>query len=296
MTNRGRRAGLSLVEVVVVIGIVGLLVGLTLPAVQKVREAAARSRCQNNLRQLALGLHQYAAAHPALPPGVSNAGPADPFPFMGWHARLLPFLEQDALWAEAVAAYAADRDFLHDPPHRGLTLSLPVLGCPLDPRTLSPQVVAYETIRGLTSYPGVEGTNADRPDGMLYLNSGVRLVEVTDGTSNTLLVGERPPSADMALGWWYAGWGQAKDGEAEMVLGVKTRPKHHSFDGCGGRARRYGPGRLDDQCSALQFWSPHPGGANFAFADGAVRFVGYAAADLLPALATRAAGDTAELP
>ena len=113
-----QRRGLTLVETLVVISILALLVGLTMSAVQRVRSSAARLQCQNHLRQLSLGLHQHSAARGALPTGIS--GKQTPTPFLGWHVRLLPYLEQSAIFEQAERAYVQDRNFLHDPPHTGL--------------------------------------------------------------------------------------------------------------------------------------------------------------------------------
>src|ERR1051325_4324343 len=102
------RRGVSLVEVLVVLAIVGLLVGLTLPAVQRVRESGARARCLNNLRQLALGLHAYHAQHGSLPPGYTDANGTKGSMRLSWHARVLPYVEQDPLWNAILQAYATD--------------------------------------------------------------------------------------------------------------------------------------------------------------------------------------------
>lgn len=147
----------------------------------------------------------------------------------------------------------------------------------------------------MTSYLGVAGLNTGRADGSLFLDSNLRLNDITDGTSSTLLVGERPPSTDFRYGWWYAGWGQNKDGEGDGVLGVRTFCREVS-SGCPEGPYHFTAGRFDNQCDAFHFWSPHPGGANFAFADGSVRFLRYSADPIMPALPTRAGGETVELP
>ncbi len=293
--NTPRRA-LSLVEVLVVIAIVALLLGLTLSAVQKVRGAAARSRCQNNLRQLGLALHSYHGTASRLPAGVTLPAVREPHPFMGWQTHLLPHLEQQAVWDEAVAAFRANPDFLSEPRHPGAERAISVFGCPNDPRTATPQRVGERSIRGLTSYLGVSGRNVDRLDGVLFGNSSVRLTDITDGTSNTLLIGERPPSTDMVLGWWYAGWGQNRDGDADMLLGVRAKNAATYAPGCPFGPYNFTPGKFDNQCDAFHFWSPHASGANFAFADGSVRFLRYSADDILPALATRAGGEVVAVP
>src|SRR5207244_2898670 len=143
---------------------------------------------------------------------------------------------------------------------------------------------------------GVEGTNQTTKDGVLFLDSRVRLEDVKDGTSHTLMVGERPPSADLVFGWWYAGWGQSKDGSGDMVLGVRERYVSDLAPGCPRGPYAYGPGKVNNQCDTFHFWSTHIGGAHFLFADGSVHFLLYSAAPLLPALATRAGGESVTVP
>jgi prepilin-type N-terminal cleavage/methylation domain-containing protein len=285
--------GFTLLELLVVIGILAVLVALLVPAVQRVRDAAARTRCQNNLRQIGIALHSYHDANGSLPPGVRAFG-AD-YPFMSWMTRILPYVEQEAVWKQAVAAYRMDSEFTDDPPHPLATV-LALYGCPADPRSHQVGLARGSLPVAFTSYLGVEGRNQARKDGCLFLNSSVRLADISDGTSNTLLVGERPPSADGWFGWWCAGWGQSQDGSADMVLGVRER-NVYLVGTCPPGASIFGPGRLNNQCDALHFWSPHLGrGAHFLFADSSVHFLVYSAAPIMPALATRAGGESVDLP
>jgi prepilin-type processing-associated H-X9-DG protein len=151
----------------------------------------------------------------------------------------------------------------------------------------------------LTSYLGNDGTSFSQKDGVLYRNSRVRIEHIPDGSSNTLLVGERPPSPELIYGWWYAGDGIEGNGVFDVVLGTReinpTQP-HPQYVHCGRGPFPFRPGRIDDFCSIFQFWSLHPGGANFLFGDGSVRFIHYNADSIMPALATRAGGETIVLP
>lgn len=290
-----RRPAYSLVEVLVVIAIIATLIGLILPAVQRVRDAADRSKCSNNLRQIALALHQYHDAHLALPPGMSYRGGQDPLPFMSWHARLLPYVEQTALWEESIRAYQTNSWFLDNPPHTGFPTVMPVFICPSDSRTDTPSTIQSRR-PAFTSYLGVEGTDQYQRDGVLFVDSAIRLVDVRDGTSHTLLVGERPPSTNEAFGWWYGGIGQRWDGSCDMVLGAREQNVRYPTI-CPDGPYEFGPGRVTEPCDMFHFWSPHiGGGAHFATADGSVHFLRYLANPLLPALATRAGGEAVSLP
>jgi prepilin-type processing-associated H-X9-DG protein/prepilin-type N-terminal cleavage/methylation domain-containing protein len=290
------RGGLSLLELLVVIAILSVLLGLILAAVQRTRASAARAQCADRLRQLGIALHAYHDARGQLPPGISYQDDKDPQPFLSWLARLLPYLEQPALWQQTEDAFRQDRNFL-TPVHTVRSVVVPAFICPADPRvSTAGGRDASGHAEAFTSYLGVEGQNAGLADGLLYMDSRHRLADATDGTSNTLLVGERPPNADLTLGWWYAGWGQRKNGDAEMLLGARTRCYNRYQSRCGEGPFHFTPGRLDNVCDTFHFWSPHPGGAHFLFADGSVRFLRYEADPIMPALATRAGGEAVELP
>jgi prepilin-type processing-associated H-X9-DG protein/prepilin-type N-terminal cleavage/methylation domain-containing protein len=296
MREQSRSTAFTLIELLLVIAIVGVLLGLTAAAVQRVRVTASRARCQNQLRQIGLSLHNYHDTQGALPPGVSYLDNTDPFPFMSWLTRLLPYLEEQARWTEARQAFAQDRNFLDDPPHALLSSPLTHFACPADGRAGAAMQLPSGRTVAFTSYLGMEGRNQFSQDGVLFLDSKVRLVDIRDGTSVTLMVGERPPSANGKLGWWYAGWGQGQDGSGDMVLGVREKNIGVAAPGCPAGPYHFVAGRFNNQCDAFHFWSPHPGGANFAFADGSVHFLSYSADSILPALATRAGGEVVSLP
>ena len=290
------RRGFSLVEVLVVVAILAVLVGLTAAAVQKVRAAAAKAKCGNNLRQIALAAHQYHDQAKVLPAGTEVPKPAGSMPYACWQAKLLPYLDHADLWRTTVAAYQSDPDFLHVPPHVGLSMPLAIFSCPTDTRLSQPAVLADGIGRALTSYQGSEGSRASRPDGVLFLGSAVPLGGIRDGTSSTLLAGERPPSPDFLFGWWYAGWGQNMDGEGDAVLGTRTLNRRDRYASCPLGPYAYSAGNLTNPCDTFHFWSLHSGGANFAFADGSVRFLRYEADAILVALGTRAGEEVVAVP
>ena len=285
-TERNRHRAFSLIEILVVISIVALLLGLTLAAVQKVRAAADRTRCLNNLRQIGLALHGYHDSNFAFPSGVSSDSGQKPMPFVSWNARILPFLERSEVWRDTELAFASDPDFLHDPPHTWLNQVMPPFVCPSEELARRPGRFA-----AFTDYLGIEGTDQYQKDGMLFFDSHVRIADVTDGTSHTLLVGERPPHSGGELGWWYAGWGQDKDGSIDMVLGAREYNATSYGPGCSRGPFAYGPGRQENICDVFHFWSQHSGGAHFLAVDGSVSFRSYSIDPILPALTTRAGGE-----
>jgi prepilin-type processing-associated H-X9-DG protein/prepilin-type N-terminal cleavage/methylation domain-containing protein len=294
-----RRQAFSLTELLVVIGIIGVLIALLLPAVQRVRDYAARTKCANNLHQIVLAAHQYHDLAGSFPAGMRDHDGTDPYLYMSWLTQLLPYLDQVNLWQLTQSAYAQSPSPFTNPPHVGLDTVIGNFICPSDPRAAD---VQRSRIEGwpvaLTCYLGVEGKDLTTNDGIFFRDSHVRFADIKDGASRTLFAGERPPSADFEYGWWYAGVGQQGTGSAETFLGVVEQDVlPYSMAPCfPDVVFEYGPGQITNQCDMLHFWSLHTGGANFAFADGSVRFLSYSAAPLMPALASRAGGETVEAP
>jgi prepilin-type N-terminal cleavage/methylation domain-containing protein len=178
------RAGFTLVELLVVIGIIGVLVSLLLPAVHAVREAARQTACKNNLRQIGLALHNYHDTHQTLPPGCLEwrpwNGPRSHRQF-AWSAMLLPFIEQSNLHRIIDWGQAYDAEVNAPAAHTDLTIYL----CPTEPE-LQPG-------RGLISYGGLFGeliVDREQNDGLFVYDRAFRFRDILDGLSNTLAISE----------------------------------------------------------------------------------------------------------
>ncbi len=285
MTHRNR--GVTLIELLVVIAILAILIGLILAAIQNARAASQRASCTNNLRQLGLALHQSHNIAGSFPPGLRVWN--DPYPFASWITRILPLLENEPAWMEAVADYSQQPNFVGPPPHRNLARLMPIVLCPAGQKQIG--TTDENITAAFTYYLGVSGGVGGATNGVLFLNSAIRFADITDGTSQTLLIGERPPSPDNFFGWWYAGVGQYLDGSADYVLAADEINRTYRAPTCPKGPYAYQPGNPNDMCDTFHFWSFHSGGANFVFADGSTRFLSYPANPILPALATRAGGE-----
>jgi len=306
-----RRIGFTLIELLVVIAIIAILIFLLMPAVQKVREAASRNECVNNLKQMALACHMYHDMNNRLPPGNTSLDAVSTYYGWSWQALILPYVEQDNVFNQAEAFGKVSYYPYGDPPNPALAIKILLYTCPSDARSLVATDVAGVTI-AFTSYMGVSGLSADPTppapatstrDGIFFNNSHIRDVDIRDGLSQTLLIGERPPSADLLFGWWFAGGGYDMMGEAgDNVLGVREYNYAHNayvVNATGGFTPltcpdskvNYQAGDINDPCDQVHYWSMHTSGANFAMADGSVRLILYDADPLMPALSTRAGSE-----
>ena len=320
---RGR--GFTLVEVLVVVAIIGSLVGLLLPAIQAAREAARRTQCASQLRQLGVAAANYGAAKGEFPPGVRQWYFNASVQYRGVPllAYLLPHLEQaNALVAwdyvdpiNNASAGAASRT----------AIVLPLLVCPSDEVPENPVVVPGRNwVYALTSYGGNGGSRSYFPtaataDGMFHSTGNasepaadqrpVAAREVTDGLSATLLFGERSHAdANYASfnaagwgdpldqwGWWAASTGRKMVGHATMSAHAPVNYRlPFGYDGRSGQsppADTFADFQHYVDLRLCAYGSEHPGGANFCFADGSLRFLANETdLNLLRDLSTRAGG------
>jgi prepilin-type processing-associated H-X9-DG protein len=277
---------------IVAIAIIGILVSLLMTAIHKVRDGASRLACANNMKQIGLALHAFHDSSNHLPPGRSTTIAQFQFFSLFWLPRILPYIEQNALWNSIAKDYTiSNNPFVHPT----FSLHIKLFACPSDPRVVQAHLTHQQLTVASSSYLGVNGENYKKLDGIFYLNSSTRFADILDGTSNTLMVGERPPSTDYWYGWWYAGRGQEGTGSGDSVLGVREfrSPSASQAESCPIGFYPFQVGKFSEQCDFLHFWSPHASGANFVFADGSVRFMSYSSRAVMPALSTRAGNEVA---
>lgn len=293
-----QKQGFTLVELLVVIAIIGILIGMLLPAVQQVREAARRITCANNLRQSALAILNYESAHSKFPPGhlvnpvrqrlfhqaddapggYDSRGFPNGGPFWSWMTHVAPFMEQGNFVAMADLnawpwwQYQANGRTING-------ISVPAYICPSESRGAAVWRSSDGDEAAVTSYLGVSGRDSYQEtggqDGMIYVNSAVTFGSITDGSSNTLLIGERTASSNLQFGWQWAGAGANGLGETDVVLGVHERVGVSRFSNPNSfETDFFRPGDIDDENNLhrFHFWSSHPGGASWALADGSVQF------------------------
>src|SRR5262245_4131203 len=330
MNRACSRRGFTLIELLVVIAIIAVLIGLLLPAVQKVREAAMRTKCQNNLKQLGLGCHSFHDGFYILPPGLGSVNdsrvmttssssayltPLPPQRYASWCTWILPNLEQSSLFQNMRQTNAFATGTINDSFYG---LPLPIFTCPSDPRLDLIYDIGVGGQRPVTMYAGVAGTGLNSNpwpinNGVIYNRSKTRLTDIQDGASNTLMLCERPPTPDLDWGWWdTAAYPGIAFWDMDVLVGVRERwngpsgPLHSTQNGYASGppcpvVSNYSPpgppasvgnaGTISNFCDFYKPWSNHNGGAYFVFGDGTVRWLPYDADPILPALATRSGGE-----
>ncbi|HJZ94744.1 MAG TPA: DUF1559 domain-containing protein [Gemmataceae bacterium] len=271
------RRGFTLIELLVVIAIIAILIGLLLPAVQKVREAANRMKCQNNLKQVGLAAHNYHDTNERFPPAVNIPGEEnfgwpvapDRNKWYGLFMALFPYFEQDNLRRGLIDNVANPHFQNCIGPNSVGAQVVKILICPSDGSMPNPPVGTYlnQYYFGLSSYGGCSGTSATTTNGnqslkngMFFMNSTVRINSVTDGLSQTLMFGERSrrnlPATNsyQALGGWaWANFFAQEDNTMNASQPIEGVALH----------------------DLNQFGSQHSGGtiSNFCFGDGSVRSI-----------------------
>lgn len=274
-----RRSAFTLIELLVVIAIIAILIGLLLPAVQKVREAAARSRCQNNQKQLCLACQSYMNDKGYYPPAIKNDPnfdrnppgfcPVGYPPGWGWGSLILHYIEQGNMYDQLrpeVTNFGGGAN-----PAQATVLTrtpLPIFRCPAD-RTpdqneirLNHGLSNYRAVQGFEEFGGLMPAGGTFRDwgGIMYYNSKTRINQIDDGTSQTVLIGECIYDPRPTVDKWAAIW-----------------PGHTGVYGGGVRISD-NMWRLDDISAQINgtapqaFSSKHPGGAYFGYGDGSVRF------------------------
>jgi prepilin-type N-terminal cleavage/methylation domain-containing protein len=318
-----RRPAFTLIELLVVIAIISVLIGLLLPAVQKVREAANRSSCQNNLKQIGLALHLYhdtRGSFPAgylytLPPPGTGGGPPGQRPVLfrhfdrpppipelvwngpgwGWASLILPYIEQGPL-----ASRIDYLDPVETPRHLEVrTQPLRMYICPSDRYTgvfpvysdVTDGVIATAHTNSYAAcfgYGGLLNVLPDLGNGVFARNSHIRFADITDGTSNTIAIGER--AAMFAQTPWA---GVMTSGTVRTTPGAPVYTAIVELAPTMVLARIGNKPLHDPYCEPYDFFSPHHGVVQFVFADGSVHALSTTLnVEVLQALATRAGGES----
>ncbi|AMV39807.1 Type II secretion system protein G precursor [Planctomyces sp. SH-PL62] len=265
-----RLAGFTLIELMIVVGVISVLISLLLPAVQSAREAARRIQCTNNLLQLGVALENYAASNRVYPPGVVDfQGPItnDPTGYrFGWAARILPFLERRNVYNHLnfmLGAYAGGNA-------SAIELRIGTFSCPSNPFS---QAMNYAAC-----HHDVEKAIDVDDHGVFFLNSHITRADLVDGPAYTILVGETSMAG--VLGTWAmgtsatirnAGWGVNQEDAQELVMQKRGAVAGRLFDPVVLQAM-IEDGTLTPELVG-GFSSKHPGGANFLMGDGSVRYL-----------------------
>ncbi|WP_437192861.1 DUF1559 domain-containing protein [Planctomicrobium sp. SH527] len=269
-----------MIELLVVIAIIAILIALLLPAVQQAREAARRSQCKNNLKQIGLALHNYHDVHQILPP--SDIG-EDAFKTssycsrnsLSWMVLIMPQLDQTNMYNALQGANAFNDCWRNIPAATTGTATAPAFAktpmsafmCPSDPSdTLNPLMAGwaksnYVGVSGSPYRPTMSGTVVTNPTGVFYVNARMPFHKITDGLSNTALIGERAGikiGATQKIASVWIGVHQNGSNSGSVVNAIMDGGTYYAINGAQGTAN---------------FCSPHTGGLHFLLGDGSVRFL-----------------------
>jgi prepilin-type N-terminal cleavage/methylation domain-containing protein/prepilin-type processing-associated H-X9-DG protein len=286
-----QRRGLTIIELLVVMAIIGLLLAIIVPAVQAARESARNLECRNKLRSLGLtclafhdsrGYFPRNTVRPRGTTAINGEPPGNLWPwtngsYESWCRQIMPQLDRP----QAIAQDAVS-----------------MIACPSDPRGTNYKIPTY----GFTWYVGVYSNENNENDGIFVDDSGldrkftVSVADVTDGTSNTIMLGERAPPADGQWGWWDSRC--CTEDTISPIVGDTTRYSWGSSGVCPNPAY-YRSADARDNCTFNSLSSFHVAGGNFCMADGSVRTIAYHVANtrcgsktLLEALASRRGGES----
>jgi len=278
--SRPVRHGFTLIELLVVIAIIAVLIALLLPAVQQAREAARRSQCKNNLKQIGLALHNYHDAHRVLPPSdisedAFNTSSRCARNSLSWMVQLMPYLDQATMFHALLEANAFNdcwRNISAVTTGAGTTPAyaktpIDVFMCPSDPSAPMNASMGdyaksnYVGVSGSPYRPTISGTTVTNPTGTFYVNARISFKNITDGLSNTAFVGERASitiGATQKIASVWAGVWQNTSNSGSVVNGIMSTGAYYAINGDQGTAN---------------FCSPHTGGVHFVLGDGSVRFL-----------------------
>ena len=314
-----KRRGFTLIELLVVIAIIAVVIGLLLPAVQSAREAARRMQCTNNLKQLGIAQHNYHSQQNCFPPGYLSL--RDPITFdndgpgWGWAARSLAQMEQTVVFNSI--NFVLGIEFPSNQTARLTTISS--FFCPSDALRSDIFIVVDSTTTNSTpgasicdvassNYVGSVGSGdpsslypyiidaddgppgRDNGNGIFYRNASVTIAQILDGTCQTFLAGER--SQNLSRATWTGAVTNANVPLVALQAEAGLDPEGGGALVLSHTGEGHGPNSPSGLAHGDQYWSFHPGGANFLFTDGSVRFikeqVGFS---IFQALATRQSGE-----
>jgi prepilin-type N-terminal cleavage/methylation domain-containing protein/prepilin-type processing-associated H-X9-DG protein len=282
MLKRSRSSGFTLVELLVVIAIIGILIALLLPAVQAAREAARRSQCTNNMKQIGLALHNYHDTYKTFPAGFLYRGGNGKCNY-GWNVAIMPFMEQQPFYDQLdpgtipcydrykAGASAADRALLQTP--------FDTLRCPSDD---GPELALNINFGGSNRFRvavsnyvascgyGDRPTKDDECGGVFYGNSWKKFADIKDGTTNTFAVGERcygqpghKTHKHLAATWIGVGKNNSYGNNATLRTLCRNSFSLNYDYHAAGSSQNMGKG-----CASY-----HPGGANYLLCDGSTHFL-----------------------